>query len=76
MNMKIKLSDWCLGASFGEEVLWRGKFDMVNGNDIYNGYIYDSVVRVNGKRKISKFRLPENEKMILFGIVLEIRELY
>lgn len=75
-DVEIQLSDWCLGASFGEEVLWRGKFDMVNGNDIYNGYIYDSVVRVNGKRKISKFRLPENEKMILFGIVLEIRELY
>lgn len=50
-DVEIQLSDWCLGASFGEEVLWRGKFDMVNGNDIYNGYIYDSVVRVNGKGK-------------------------
>lgn len=71
-KVEICLSDWCWGENFCEKILWKGKFVTKNEKkQIYNAYIYDVEVSIPIEKQLTKVTLPENEKMLLFGVYAE-----
>lgn len=71
-NIELRLSDWCLGENFCEKIIWTGKFVTNDENkEQYNAYIYDAEISCFSDKRIVSLTLPQNEKMLLFGVYCE-----
>ena len=71
-KVEVQLSDWCLGESFCEKVVWRGKFVTKDEKkQVYNAFIYDAELRIPSGKQLIKIALPQNKKMLLFGVYAE-----
>lgn len=71
-NIEMQLSDWCLGENFCEKIVWKGKFlTKDDKKEVYNAYIYDVELRISSDKQLTKVTLPQNEKMLLFGVYAE-----
>lgn len=67
---EVALSDWCLGASFGETILWKGRFLFHKENSLYNGYIYGLTENFEKSKELLYIELPNNKDIIFFAILL------
>lgn len=68
---EINMSDWCLGANFGEDVVWNGVFEKIGEDAIYNGHIYNCEILLKDNRRYEEIILPNCANICLFGICLE-----
>lgn len=70
-EVELRLSDWCGGSKFGEQVLWTGRFTEIQYNTDYDGCIYDIVIPVRQESYLKNVILPECDKMICMAIITE-----
>ncbi len=71
-NIEIQLSDWCLGENFCEKIVWEGTFlTKDDKKEVYHACIYDVELLLPSDKQLIQVTLPENEKMLLFGVYAE-----
>lgn len=71
-GIELRMSDWCLGETFCEKTLWKGKFVTQDSKkDVSTGYIYDAELRLNVNKCLETITLPQNKDIILFSVGME-----
>lgn len=70
-KVELRLSDWCGGSKFGEQILWTGRFTEIQYNTDYDGCIYGITIPVRAESNLKNIYLPECDKVICMAVIAE-----